>query len=330
MRELAALFGEILIPSGASTADTVYSGTSIPGTPHHLAKDGRGRPIVLLAAKETETRPASLRLQNVQVEYGIRCKIAQASGSIVQDHFTVAQCRTDDVLLQRCFLDLFDAILADLPPQPTQHAFSQLFQRMASLFLAIERPPRRRAQGLWGELLLVARVTNSVLMAEAWHNEASERFDFASGPQRLEVKTSADRARRHYFSHEQVHPAQEVQCVVASMFLEQSTAGRSLGGLWDEVRNILSGQPDLRVRIDEVCLSALGNTWQQARCLAFDEQLAITSLALYDVRDVPRLPKEVPNGVSEIRFKSDLSLATEIRHTDRETAPLVECVLSIT
>ncbi len=330
MPNLSTLFMEVAIPSGQSSASGLYLGTSIPDTPHHLARDSRGKPVVLLAADESDIRPASLQLQNFQIEHGIRCRIAQASGNTVENKFTVAQCRADDVLLQRCFLDLFDVVLAELPLQPTQRDVSQTLQRMASLFLTLERPPRRAAQGLWGELLLIVRATNPIRMAESWHNEASERFDFASGSQRLEVKTSAERSRCHHFSYEQAYPVQGVQCVVASMFLEQSTGGRSLGDLWDEVRNILSAQLDLRVRIDEVCLSSLGNTWQQACSLAFDEQLAVASLAFFDVRDIPRLQQEVPNGISEIRFRSDLSLATRIQNTDRDTAPLAVCLLPTT
>jgi hypothetical protein len=324
MTELVTLFAELAVPLGASSADGLYSGSSVPGTQHHLAKNSRGRPVVLLSAEEFDTRPASLQLQNLQVEHGIRCRIAKGSGIPVDSHFTVAQCRTDDALLQRCFLDLFDAILAELPDSPSQREVAQAIDRMAALFLAVERPPRRAAQGLWGELLLIVRATDPQLMAESWHNEASERYDFASMTQRLEVKTSADRTRRHHFSLEQVHPSQGLQCVIASMFLESSPAGVSLGDLWDQVRDALSGQPDLRVHIDEICLSALGSSWQQARALAFDEQLAIRSLAFYDARDIPRLPLELPDGVTEVRFRSDLSQGAPIHESSRDATPLIE------
>lgn len=329
MPELATLFSALAMPPGASSTDGFYSGSSIPGTTHHLAKDSRGRPVVLLTAAGTETRPASLQLQNLQVEHGVRCRIAQGSGNTVESLFTVAQCRADDSLLQRCFLDLFDAILATLPESPSQRDVSQAIDRMSTLFLAVERPPRRAAQGLWGELLLIIRAENPQLMAVSWHNEPSERYDFASGTQRVEVKTSADRSRRHHFSLEQVHPTQGLQCVVASMFLESSSAGISLGELWDQVRDILSGQAELRVHIDEVCFSSLGSSWQQARALAFDEQLALNSLGFYDVRDIPRLPEHMPDGVSEVRFRADLSLGTELQNTGRDISPLVELLLSI-
>jgi hypothetical protein len=112
--------------------------------------------------------------------------------------------------------------------------------------------------------------------------------------------------------------------VIASIFIESSTAGVSLGELWDQVRDIVSDQSALRAHVDKVCLSSLGSSWQQARGLAFDEHLAMNSLAFYDAQDVPHLPQEIPEGVSEVRFRSDLSLATHIRDSGRNTSPLVE------
>lgn len=324
MPELAALFESLAAPIATSSTVGSFSGTQIADSQHHLAKDGRGRPVVLLTALETDTRPASLQLENLQVDHGLQCRIGQASGDIIESRFSVAQCRTDDAVLQRCFLDLFDAILSAIPAEPSQRDIAETLQRMASLFLAIERPPRRAAQGLWGELLLIARSSDPAVIADAWHNEASERYDFASGLQRLEVKTSADRTRNHHFSFEQAHPAPSVQCVIVSMFVEQATGGRSLGDMWDEVRDLVSGAPELRVRIDEVCLAALGNTWQQARAVSFDEQLAVASLGYFDVRDIPRLPSDVPTGVTQIRFRSDVSLGTSVHDAERETVPLLE------
>jgi len=40
-------------------------------------------------------------------------------------------------------------------------------------------------------------------MAAAWHRDRSA-FDFAAGPQRIEVKSSNSRQREHYFTLEQL------------------------------------------------------------------------------------------------------------------------------
>lgn len=307
MPQLATLFAELTNTNPNSRADNFYVGSSIPGKQHHIAKDGRGRPVILLSAVESTTRPASLKLKNLQVEHGVSCKIAQVSGTNIESSFTVAQCRTDDSLLQRSFVDLFDLILCDLADSPTQRDVSIAIDRISSLFVAIERPQQKAAQGIWGELFIISRSANPIQMIESWHSEFCERFDFALDNYRLEVKTSSSRSRVHHFSHEQTQPAEGVECLVASIFVEHSTGGKALGTLWDQVRDFASTKTDLRSKIDEVCFSALGNSWPQSRSLAFDEHLAKMSLEYFDIKNIPKLKESPPNNVSNIRFCSDLN-----------------------
>jgi hypothetical protein len=111
------------------------------------------------------------------------------------------------------------------------------------------------------------------------------------------------------------------------MHVEQSAAGRSLGSLWDAARSAVSADAELRLKIDELCLAALGSSWQEARRLAFDEQLALSSLRLYDVRDIPRVPFQLPEGVSDVRFQSDVAVGTTLGDADRPTEPLVDLLI---
>ena len=50
--------------------------------------------------------------------------------------------------------------------------------------------------------------------------------------------------------------------------------------------------------------------------LAFDWDVAVESLAFYRVVDIPRPSADVPSGVSEIQFRSDLSLAKPVNPND--------------
>ncbi len=323
MPELTALFSGIQHHSAEPAAAGTYAGTAIPGTPHHIAKDSRGRPVVLLSAQPTDVRPASIILENLRIEHGLRCSVAQRQAAVLDDRFTVLQCQSEDPILQRCFLDLCEIILAELTPSPSQRAIADKIDRMALLFRAMEQPSGRSIQGLWGELLLIVYARDPVLMARAWHNDACERYDFADAEQRLEVKTSADRARVHFLSHEQANPPESVQCVIASLFVEPSTGGRALGNLWDAAINFVAAIPALRARIDEVSFAALGSNWRDARSMSFDEELALSSLAFYDVRDIPRI-ENVPDGVTDVRFRSNLSLGRSLQSANQPDIPLVE------
>ncbi len=325
MLDLPSLFFGIESDSGDVTSTSVYAGIAIAGTAHHIAKDSRGRPVVLIAAEPTDVRPASIVLENLRIEHGLRCSIAQRRIGVLDGRFSVLHCESDDKVIQRCFLDLCEVILAELDAAPTQRAIADKIDRMVLLFRALEQPPLRSIQGLWGELLLIVHSNDPVAMTGAWHNDACERYDFAAGEERLEVKTSGDRARKHFLSHEQANPPSTVQCVIASLFVEASTGGLSLGSLWDRARTLVATHPEMRTRIDEVSFASLGSHWRQARSMAFDEQQALSSLKFYDVRDIPRI-EETPLGVSDIRFRSDLSLGRTLTEAARPLPKLVEVV----
>lgn len=327
MSELAPIFHDLPLPAAGPHPGAAFNGAPIPNLPHHIGKDQCGRPAVLITAESSGSRLAPILLQNLRVEHGVRCRISQPDGALMDQHFSLIQCQSDDSLLQDCFLELIQALVETLPATPSAEAVSEAIDRMAALFHALEHPPTRTTQGLWGELYLIKRSSDPALMIDTWHNEASERFDFAADLQRLEVKTSGNRIRNHHFSFPQVWPPDGVQAIIASIFVEQSASGRKLGELWDHARSSVSHIPELRLKIDEICLSALGNTWQDARSVAFDHQLAAHSLAFYDVSDIPRVPAPAPLGVTDIRFRSDLALGRTIQEAARATAPLVDLII---
>lgn len=326
MTDLLTTFDELPFPA-ATGQGAGFSGAAVPGTSHHIAKDPEGRPAVLLTVTAAGVRPPSLLLRNLRVEHSVRCRISRVGGDVIEGRFSLVQCRSTDVLLQRCFLELFDTVVAALPATPTCNDIAAAIERIAALFQALERPPTRTVQGLWGELFVIVRSADPLAMASAWHNESCDRYDFAAGLQRLEVKTSSNRARCHRLSLAQAYPPGGVQAVIVSMHVEQSAAGRSLGSLWDAARSAVSADAELRLKIDELCLAALGTSWQEARQIAFDEQLALSSLQLYDMRDIPRVPSQLPEGVSDVRFQSDVALGTTVQDADRPTAPLVDLLI---
>ncbi len=314
------------LPKPAENFSLGFAGVAIPSTQHHLGKDAQGRPAILLTIAPSPTRPASIVLQNLRVEHGLHCRIS-TSEAILDSEFSLLHCQSENEILQSCFLEFAEAILKTLSTEPNAAELSEAVERMAALFLAIERPPTRSVQGLWGELFLIVNATELFLAAQSWHTEACERYDFALALCRLEVKTSSDRTRNHYFSFEQVYPAAGITVVIGSLFVERSTAGTSLGDLWDKVRSAVASDPQLRLKVDQICLRSLGSSWSYARLLSFDEQLAKQSLAFYDAQDIPRVSNNAPAGVTEIRFRSDVSLGRTISEAQHPLGTLLSAII---
>jgi hypothetical protein len=175
-------------------------------------------------------------------------------------------------------------------------------------------------QGLWAELLLIRNASDPLAVAAAWHSTPNERVDFVNGRQRIEAKSSSTRQRVHHFSLAQLMPPASARLIVASLFIERTGGGVSLRRLVDEIRQKLVGDAELLARFDAAFYSTLGEGWSEALEEAFDLELASESLQFFDARDIPKVDRPLPSGVSDVRFNSDLSSMPTIGAVDMEGA----------
>jgi hypothetical protein len=145
------------------------------------------------------------------------------------------------------------------------------------------------------------------MLTEAWHTSPEELFDFSLGSQRIEVKSARGRVRKHHFALGQLQSPVGAQVMIASMFIEPVEAGTSLTDLSEQIRHRLAGRADLMLRVESVIGLTLGEGLRQAMGDRFDTELAEKSLAFYDPESIPKVNPDVPSGVSDVRFKSDLT-----------------------
>jgi hypothetical protein len=167
---------------------------------------------------------------------------------------------------------------------------------------------------LWAELFLMCRASDPVTVVAAWHGSPQEHIDFVNGPQRVEVKSSGNRQRAHYFSLLQLQPPVSTMLIVASMFVERAGGGLSMRSLCDEIRLKLIGTPQLLVHFDAVFYATLGAGWPDAMEEAFDAELATESLQFFHALDIPMVAGPIPVEVSQVRFNSDLSNVSPYAH----------------
>ena len=314
MEGLISLFDTLPNPLKNSDRIAVFSGIRVPNTSSwHLCKDSKGYPLLLIsiANSPSERIPADLVLENLRVEHNIECQISSRDGSRIGGRFSIIRCLSNERALHEYFLLTMNAIISSLPTKPDISSLSKAVENLTELFHLLLKAPTRPLQGLWAELFLIIQSANPTFMIKAWHIDADERFDFSFGDQRIEVKSSSNRNRQHHFSFEQAYPPEGTKVLIVSIFLERSTNGLALGELWDKARDIAVQDPESLIKIEKICLEALGNTWLSARAKCFDQFLATHSLKFYFTDDIPRISPELPEGVSEIRFRSNLDLAPQ-------------------
>jgi hypothetical protein len=190
---------------------------------------------------------------------------------------------------------------------PTTDHVASAVDSLVLLFQKLSRSPRREVQGLFGELIVIDASSDPATLLDAWHADPGDRFDFTFTSSRLEVKTNASRQRSHEFSFEQCAPPPGTTATLASLFVETAGGGLSLRTLVERIEARFGSRPNLIVKLHSVLADALGAALLEGLEQRFDEQLAQSSLAFYDLSRIPAVRGPLPPEVTAVRFRSEIA-----------------------
>jgi hypothetical protein len=303
--DLEEIFRTLLLPV-PEPARASFSAIPIAGLGGHLlAKDAAGAPSVLLTQRPGEHTTTPIVLENLNIYHDVACTVTHPDGTREEGTFTIVSCSPADPSLFPHFLRILGPLLGGLGATPTAAAVRRMISALVDLFRALSAPAKKTIQGLWSELFLIANSADIRLIANAWHTDAAERFDFAQGAHRLEVKSTSNRIREHHFSLSQLTPVGGSHVVIASVFVERSGGGVAIQRLVDKVRSALD--IEAITRFDATFYGTLGSAWSTAMNEAFDADLAVDSLRFFEADAIPRVAGPLPSAVTDVRFCSNLS-----------------------
>ena len=308
---LEALFQKIVAPTGGDTERPLYAVLPVADyQSYYVGKDRDSCACLLVTTVDRVQRQSPpIRLESLDVQFEIPCLLKKGCEPEQQGQFTVIRCVSFDHETVRYFLSVCDMILRVVGDRPTQRAVSSAVHRLAAIFQKTKNPPARTVNGLFGELYLISLSSNPVRTLTAWRVDETARFDFVDGAVRLDVKVTGGRMRTHIFSYEQCNPPVGTTAVAASMFVERVSRGSTLQSLIDDIVAKVSSHFDLMFKLHEVIAATLGSSLNEAMAMAFDEKLAESSLRFFNLACVPAIRRSLPEGVSEVHFRSDLSAA---------------------
>ena len=267
---------------------------------HFIAKSEQGHPVLLIeTCLPVGAYPASLKLENLTVMHGYAGTMKTPEGEVT-GVFSIVECRVTDNALICSFLRLSSHLLNGLPEMPEPRAVAIEVRKLVQIFQALRQPPAKSIQGLWAELFVLANSPDLPRWAAAWHDDPMERYDFAMQRLRVEVKSSGNRIRRHHFAHEQLHPPSGIELWIASVFVERSTAGCNCLELLQRIQSRLAG--NVRFEVESKVVRTLGADYSKACAFTFDEELAKDSFSFIPIKAIPRIPDDLPEGVSELRY----------------------------
>jgi hypothetical protein len=318
--DLEQVFRSLVMPMATPNGHELAA-VPIPGAEsHRIAKDSAGSPCVLIRQRAHSSRPAPIRLENLLVSFDVPCNVRHPGGGREDDIFTIVRCLNRNPALFPHFLKIASPMITSLGGSPTPASVRRAISALVELFQALSAPAKRTIQGLWSEVLLIRRSRDPKAMVAAWHRDAYEHFDFADGPQRIEVKSNNSRRREHHFSLEQLTSTGGSQIMIASVFAERSGGGVSLQRLFDETRALLSDDPVLVSNFDAAFYGALGSSWSDAMDESFDWQLALESVTFYWAEGIPKPSNPQPEAIFDVRFPSDVGAVATASEEEREAA----------
>lgn len=275
-----------------------------------LGADRLGRPALFIESADRDRQPV-VRTAHVSLHIGGRFEVANGDNGAVPKTFHALQCESIDPDDRHAFLLLVEAFLAARRSAPSGetlaaffHALVRMFSVQAARDLAAER------QGLWGELFVMSRLRGFQFWAPFWHKDPARRFDFSAVGRRVEVKTALGPERIHHFSHGQLFQAAGEEVVIASLLLRGDDVGLSLRDLIQEARGGFEDAGSLLSLERAVRVAGMHMTDDPGP--VFDPLEAERLLCWYWAADAPHFQVPEPAGVSDTRYRVDLSTAATV------------------
>ena len=101
--------------------------------------------------------------------------------------------------------------------------------------------------------------------------------------------------------------------MVASIFIRQHNNGQSIQQLVQSITNKIKDDIELTEKLNNIIFRTLGNSLEQSIKIKFDYNIAKDSLRFFSQQDISKIEEvHIPDKVSEVRFKSDLTDLTPI------------------
>ena len=274
-----------------------------------VALSATGLPALLIQTASGGITPAHIRLSGISASFGVRCNIAIDGMPSLEQSISIIECTAPEEA-QAIFSEIGGTFLRVLGERPTMIQTAAAVNRIAAIFASLTKPSRQSVTGLIGELMLLSLASNVSAAIACWRTNQTDHFDFAAVDARVECKASSSGMRLHSLSWEQCNPPPG-SALVASLFVDSAGGGTSVRELLDRIEGRTT--VDAAIRLRETVAATMGASLRSSLDARFDEALCRASLQWFDLRAVPAIRGELPDGITGLRFTSNFGFAVPIQ-----------------
>jgi hypothetical protein len=163
--------------------------------------------------------------------------------------------------------------------------------------------------GLWGELWVILSAPNPQWALDCWYGPDAKTFDFSADHGEMDVKTSLQ-GHRHHVSLDQVlpSPSNSGRFIYSLSVDEDPAGGSSLSELVTKVRAVAADSVEVERKL---CAAGYRDD------VTYQVRYTVRQDLLYAIDLVPRV-HGVDDGVSQVRFVTDLSRVQPVSHELRQ------------
>lgn len=282
------------------------------GSAHRIGCSQEGHPTFFIECSDV-VASKDIHLELIEVLFNQDCNLAiTTNGKEIAKRYCVVKLKSHKKDFIRYFLDVFALVLDKLPSLPSTLELRSEISKLVLLFNAATTFSPSTVQGLWAELLVIEQSSNPDYLIRAWHVSTNDKFDFNDGIDKIEVKSTNNCYRKHEFALEQLNPNEGSRLLIASIFVIKTGSGRNIFDLETSIIQKLNRTESVE-KLKSLILKTLGENIDEAKDFCFDYSQAIDSLCYFDYKSIPSISTfNIPAGVSNVHFKSDLSNITPI------------------
>ena len=300
----------------------------IPSLPHKLGMTSEGFPVFFIVTNNTPFNAQNIEREMLSVQYDMPCTLISDEDE-QNNAYSIITLRASEVSLQSYFIEIFLMMLGKIPAIPSKRELAIEVENLISIFSALSKPPRKKVQGLWAELLVIERSLHPETLISAWHSQANAKYDFTMGRDKIEVKSTSGEERIHHFSLDQLNPSPNSRLLIASVIVRESaqgSGGMSVRDIYNKICTKVSAN-NARLKLYSIMAECIGSDLTKIDSIFFDYVEASDTLAFFDANQVPHVEKNsIQPFVSDVSFSSNLTHLIDISNPqsifDRSNSPL--------